>query len=72
MIADESENRSLTLVNPGPIPHDLWPVGSLPAMRWGDQLTLLLVGFDLTWELEQGVNWRIVPIEESIEESVEE
>lgn len=32
------------------IPHDLWPAGELPAMKLTDQLTLLLTGFDLTFE----------------------
>lgn len=62
LIADGSENRSLKLVNPEAVPHDLWPASSLPAMPWGDQLTLLLIGFDRTWELEQGVSWRVKSI----------
>jgi hypothetical protein len=32
------------------IPHDLWPEGSLPAISLSDQLTMLLVGFDLTFK----------------------
>jgi hypothetical protein len=32
------------------IPHDLWPAGELPPMSLSDQLTLLLAGFDLTFE----------------------
>ncbi len=63
LIADAAKSRSLTLENPEAIPHDLWPVGSLPAMRGEDQLTLLLIGFDRTWKLGQGSNWRVVPIE---------
>jgi hypothetical protein len=33
------------------IPHDLWPAGELPAVAVTDQLALLLVGFDLTFQL---------------------
>jgi hypothetical protein len=32
-------------------PHDLWPAGELPALSAIDRLTLLLAGFDLTFEL---------------------
>ncbi len=32
------------------IPHDLWPAGELPALALSDQLTVLLVGFDLSFE----------------------
>jgi hypothetical protein len=32
------------------IPHDLWPAGELPALELSDQLTVLLVGFDLSFE----------------------
>ncbi len=34
------------------IPHDLWPSGELPSMALADQLTLLLVGFDLTYHIQ--------------------
>lgn len=52
------------LANPDDIPHDLWSAGALPAMRRADQLTLLLVGFDLTWEIDPDDRraWRVVPI----------
>jgi hypothetical protein len=36
------------------IPHDLWPAGRLPALTLSDQLTALLVGFDLTFRLVPG------------------
>ncbi len=34
------------------IPHDLWPAGQLPRMTLADQLTVLLVGYDLTFKLD--------------------
>jgi hypothetical protein len=34
------------------IPHDLWTAGELPAVAFGDQLTFLLIGFDLTFEIK--------------------
>jgi hypothetical protein len=34
------------------IPHDLWAAGELPAMPLADQLTILLAGFDLTYDVQ--------------------
>lgn len=34
------------------IPHDLWAAGELPTLSFADQLTLLLVGFDLTYQIQ--------------------
>lgn len=34
------------------VPLDLWPAGSLPPLAWTDRLTLILVGFDLTFVVE--------------------
>jgi hypothetical protein len=39
------------LSNPEAIPHDLWPVGEMPATSLVDQLTVLLAGFDLTFRI---------------------
>jgi hypothetical protein len=33
------------------IPHDLWPAGRLPASALTEQLTILLAGFDLTFQM---------------------
>ncbi|TWT73615.1 hypothetical protein Pla123a_39530 [Posidoniimonas polymericola] len=41
--------HGLRITNPDRLPHDVWPAGRLPAMSLSDRLTLLLVGFDLTW-----------------------
>lgn len=35
-------------------PHDLWPEGDWPALSTIDRLTLLLAGFDMTFELVAG------------------
>ena len=34
------------------IPHDLWAAGELPAMPLADQLTVLLAGFGLTYQVQ--------------------
>ncbi len=36
------------------IPHDLWAVRSLPALTWTERLTLLLIQFNLTFDLSPG------------------
>jgi hypothetical protein len=47
------------------IPHDLWPAGQLPKLAVADQLTLLLVGFDLTFRLIPNTGTiEIVPLDE--------
>jgi hypothetical protein len=51
VIAGIVEQRGWRLANPDVIPHDLWSAGELPEMTLAEQLTVLLVGFDLTFEL---------------------
>lgn len=36
------------------IPHDLWAAGELPDLSLAEQLTVLLIGFDLTFSLRPG------------------
>jgi hypothetical protein len=57
------EGRGWRIANADAIPHDLWPSGRLGALSLTDQLTVLLVGFDLTFELRpQGQSIEIVPL----------
>jgi hypothetical protein len=42
------------MANPDAIPHDLWPAWSGPPLPLADQLTLVLAGFGLTYELSAG------------------
>jgi hypothetical protein len=39
------------LGNSEQIPHDLWAAGELPELTLAEQLTVLLIGFDLTFEI---------------------
>lgn len=49
------------------VPHDVWDAGSLPAMPLGDQLTLLLYGFDLAWRYDPSSNAiRLTRIEHNV------
>jgi hypothetical protein len=48
-IADQSGWR---LANPEKVPHDLWDAGELPELTGIERLTLLLIGFNQTFELK--------------------
>jgi len=51
------------VVNIDQIPHDLWPAGDLPALPLTDCMTLLLAGFDLTFEIARdGSAVRLTPM----------
>ena len=46
------------------IPHDLWTAGGLPELTIAEQLSVLLIGFDLTFEVvEKERALEIVPLE---------
>jgi hypothetical protein len=63
LVTDLARRANISVVNPDAIPHDLWPAASLPAMPWTDRLTLLMAGFDLTFQLEDGgASVRLIPI----------
>lgn len=48
--------------NPETIPHDVWAAWSGPSLSHTDRLTLVLAGFDLTFELsDDGTEVKIVP-----------
>jgi hypothetical protein len=45
------------------IPHDLWPAGTLPPLSGVEQLTVLLIGFDLTFTVNAATRTlEIVPL----------
>lgn len=63
LLVELAERHHLTVENPEAVPHDLWPAVDLPPLELADQLTLLLVGFDLTFELSSdGTRIRLVPL----------
>jgi len=45
------QRAGIKLVNLERIPHDLWPAADLPALSLTDRITLVLAGFDLTFEI---------------------
>jgi hypothetical protein len=60
LIASIVEHRGWRFANADAIPYDLWSAGSLPAFPLAEQLTVLLIGFDLTFELRP--NDRIIQV----------
>lgn len=57
----------LKVVQPELLPHDLWAAGDYPALPATDRLTLLLAGFDLSFDLARdGTAIRIAPMPESV------
>jgi hypothetical protein len=64
LVAQLAAQHGLRILNAERIPFDVWPAGKLPRLALADQLTLLLVGFDLTYRFTPGNNsLEIVPIE---------
>jgi hypothetical protein len=63
LIVELCEERRVELKNSDSLPHDLWPAGSLPAISFAKQLTLLLAGFELDWQVaDSGQAIEIVPL----------
>jgi hypothetical protein len=62
LLAELAREANVNVQNAEAVPHDLWPAGSLPPLPWVDRLTLLLVGFGLTFEIDdRGTAVRLVP-----------
>ncbi|HEX4415094.1 MAG TPA: STN domain-containing protein [Lacipirellulaceae bacterium] len=59
------------LANPEAIPHDLWAANELPEMSLTEELTVLLIGFDLTFEFERDQQLvRILPLSPGVAPAV--
>jgi hypothetical protein len=44
------------------VPFDLWPAVNLPPLPWVDRVTLVLIGFGLTFEIDERVtSARVIP-----------
>jgi hypothetical protein len=52
LVAALAEEAGLSVNLPEAIPHDLWPAVDLPSLTWTDRLSLVLAGFDLTFEID--------------------
>jgi hypothetical protein len=62
ILEELAQQASLRVVNAELIPLDVWPAVRVPPLAWTDRMTLLLIGFDLTFDFEeQGKTIRLVP-----------
>jgi hypothetical protein len=63
LITSTVEHRGWRVANADAIPHDLWSAGELPDLTLAEQLTVLLIGFDLSFELRPNDrSIKIVPL----------
>lgn len=68
-IINELANEvGIKIQNPEAIPHDVWNQGSLSNQKFAERLDLLLIGFDLTWQITEG-EIQIVPLDVATTES---
>lgn len=63
LVAALAQEGGMTLDNAEQIPHDVWPAYDLPAMTLTERLSLVLAGFDLTYQVaSDGTSLRVVPM----------
>jgi type II secretory pathway component GspD/PulD (secretin) len=57
-----ARQAGLRVQNAELVPHDLWPAIDLPTMPWSARMTVLLLGFGFTFEIDQAAQAiRLVP-----------
>lgn len=67
LVEQAAREYEIRFVNLEMLPHDLWPAGELPAMGFAERMTLLLAGFDLTFEVSpDGTAARLLPMPETV------
>lgn len=66
LLNDLATRGGVRVENPELVPHDLWPAANLPVLTWTERMTLLLAGFDLTYELKDQRTIRLVPLPERL------
>jgi hypothetical protein len=67
LVATLAEQNGWRIVDAEKIPHDLWAANDLPELNLAEQLTVLLMGFDLTFEFRpEDRAIQIVPLEANV------
>lgn len=67
LLVDLAREAKVRVVEDERLPHDLWAAGDLPPLSVADRLSLLLAGFDLTFEISRdGTAIRPVAIPEAV------
>ena len=67
LIGEVAQRGGVRIENAEVIPHDLWPAAEWPGMPWAERMTILLAGFDLTYEPASPDSIRLVPIPRELE-----
>lgn len=62
LLVDAARQGQWAIVNPELVPHDLWASADLPPLDLAERLTLLLAGFDLTFEVAGDGRLRLMPM----------
>ena len=63
LVVAAAKNRGFSIANPTAIPHDLWRKGRFSGLTFTEEMTLLLAGFDGTFEFADAKTIRLVPID---------
>ncbi len=67
LLEESTQRAGLSLKGGERVPHDLWSAADLPSMDLAQRLTLLLIQFDLTFEVSaDGREIAVVPVPEEV------
>ena len=66
LLNDLATRGGVRVENPELVPHDLWPAATWPALAWTERMTLVLAGFELTYELKDSGTIRLVSLPERL------
>jgi hypothetical protein len=62
LLEELGSQAGLRFENIDAVPFDLWPAVNLPPLPWVDRVTLVLIGFGLTFEIdERATSARVIP-----------
>lgn len=61
LVAETAKAYGVKVANPELLPHDLWAANRWPATNFADRMTLLLVGFDLSFRMTNAQTLELVP-----------
>jgi hypothetical protein len=66
LVKQLAEEASVEVEEIDSIQHDLWPAADLPPLSWTDRLSLVLAGFDLSFEVtDGGAQVALIPMPEA-------
>jgi hypothetical protein len=67
LLADLARQNGLEIRGMGRVPHDLWAAADLPPVSLVDRLTLILIQFDLTFQVDpEGATVNLLPLPDEV------